>query len=114
MAPPRAPAGLSKPGSALWRKIAGEYPLSIWELEILEDACRTKDLITTLDGDIAISELKTVGSQEQEVLNDSIKERRMQASHLVKLLTTLKLPDAQQLAGTQSMVSLEISDSGPS
>lgn len=98
--PPRAPAGLARPGATLWKKIVAEHTLSVWELEILEGACRTKDLVTVLDGDIATSELKTMGSMDQEVLNDSIKERRMQESHLIKLLTQLRLPDAQQLAGT--------------
>lgn len=97
--PPRAPEGLSLPRKKLWKVILTEHKLAAWELEILEDACRTKDLIATLDGDIAISELKTTGFMDQEILNDSIKERRMQGAHLIKLSASLKLPDAQQIAG---------------
>lgn len=110
--PPRAPAGLALQGQKLWKKILTEHTLTSWELEILEGACRTKDLITTLDGDIATSELKTTGSMGQEILNDSVKERRMQEAHLIKLLTTLKLPDAVQLAGGKSKVRQAASSHG--
>lgn len=98
--PPRAPAGLQTEGKKLWKQVLTDHTLASWELEILEGACRTKDIMSVLDADIRASKLKTTGSMGQEILNDSVKERRMQEQHYIKLLTSLNLPNAAQLAAT--------------
>jgi len=87
----KAPAGLGKAGRAQWSAIAGSYELRPDEVTVLEDACRTSDMLEALteawvgDG----SPMTTKGSMGQLVIHPLIaemdKHRKSRASFLKQL-----------------------------
>lgn len=89
----KAPAGLSAPGQALWRSIAGKYELRADESAVLVDACRTSDMIDVLEKGLEGQPLMVKGSQGQEVINPLISELRQYRAARAALLRQLKLPD---------------------
>lgn len=95
MSKPKPPATLAESGKALWTKHVAEYTFRVDELAVLELACKTADMIATLD--VAWDELgkpfMTRGSMGQDVIHPLIGERRTQASQLATLLGKLKIPD---------------------
>ena len=92
MASPRAPSGLGRPGRALWRSIAGPYELKPDELRMLEDACRTADLVARLEDAAAQDGPIAAGSMGQPVINPALPELRQQRALLARLLADLALP----------------------
>jgi hypothetical protein len=98
MATPKAPVGLGKAGKAQWSSIAGSYKLRPDEFTVLEDVCRTADMILALseawveDG----SPMTAKGSTGQLVIHPLIGEIRSQRSARAALLRQLKLPDADE------------------
>ena len=102
MATLKAPVGLGKAGKAQWSAIAGAgttYLLRPDEITVLEDVCRTADMIEALvvawvkDG----SPMTTKGSMGQQVIHPLIGEIRTQRSARAALLRQLKLPDGDEV-----------------
>jgi hypothetical protein len=95
MSKAEAPNTLSDAGKTLWRKVVPAYTLRVDELAVLEAACKTADMIATLDKEwVALGRpFLTRGSMGQDVIHPLIGELRAQHSQLAKLLGILKLPD---------------------
>jgi hypothetical protein len=95
MSKPKAPATLADSGKALWVKHVADYEFRVDELAVLELACRTADMIATLDKewDALGKPFMTRGSMGQDVIHPLIGERRAQQSQMAALLGKLKIPD---------------------
>lgn len=95
MAAKSAPNGLDSAGTALWTAITAGYEFRPDELAVLEDACRTADIIAAMetawtdDG----RPMTTRGSQGQLVAHPLISELRQYRSARASLLRQLKLPE---------------------
>jgi hypothetical protein len=91
----RAPKSLSSAGKALWDGVVAKYDLRVDELAVLEAACKTADMIATLDKqwDELGKPFLTRGSMGQDVIHPLIGERRAQQAAQAALLGRLKLPD---------------------
>lgn len=85
------PRNLRAPGRHLWDAVTTDYELCADDLAVLEEACRTRDLITDLRAKVAENGLITASSQGERV-NPAIVEARQQALLFSKLLAALKLP----------------------
>lgn len=94
-AKPAPPESLEAAGAALWRDVVAKYTLRVDELAVLEAACKTADMIATLDKEWATlgKPFITRGSMGQDVIHPLIGERRTQQSALAALFRQLKLPD---------------------
>lgn len=92
MASPRAPAGLSRRGKGLWRDVVGIYDLRPDEIRMLEDACRTADLVEQMTAALKNASLTVCGSQGQPVINPLVQEIRQHRQVMRSLLIALKLP----------------------
>ena len=96
MTKPKAPAGLRAAGKAQWSAIVDKYDLRPDELTVLEDACRTTDMLAALaeaweaDG----SPMTTKGSMGQLVIHPLIAEMDKHRKSRAGFLRQLKLPDA--------------------
>jgi len=92
---PKPPASLDSAGKKLWVDVNAKYDLRVDELAVLEAACRTADMIATLDKewDALGKPFMTRGSMGQDVIHPLIGERRQQQAQLAALLGKLKLPD---------------------
>jgi hypothetical protein len=90
---PRAPAGLKKPGRALWRSIVREYELNPAEVATLAHACRLSDecarLEELLDG---APSLEVAGSQGQARVHPAVAELRAHRLAIKQLLAALGIP----------------------
>ena len=95
MSKSKPPASLDTAGKALWSDVTSKYDLRVDELSVLEHACKTADMIATLDKawDDLGKPFITRGSMGQDVIHPLIGERRAQQSQMAKLLGQLKLPD---------------------
>lgn len=95
MSKPKPPVSLEATGVTLWRDVVAKYDLRVDELAVLEAACKTADMIATLDKEwIALGRpFITRGSMGQDVIHPLIGERRTQQSALAALFRQLKLPD---------------------
>ena len=87
----RTPAGLQKPGKALWRRITAEFDLESDpdKAELLFQACRTADQIAELDEAAAEAPLTVKGSMGQPVISPFIAEARVQRGLLAQLLARM-------------------------
>jgi hypothetical protein len=94
MAARRAPSGLRGPGRALWRQVAADYELRPDEMVLLEQCCRSADLITRMESEAAAAGLTSAGSKGQPVINPVLAELRLQKIALARLMFQLGLPDA--------------------
>ena len=92
----RAPGGLGKAGKAQWASIAKSYTLRPDELTVLEDACRTSDMIAALAEAWAEagSPMTTKGSMGQLVIHPLIAEMDKHRKSRAQFLRQLALPDA--------------------
>ncbi|WP_436702394.1 hypothetical protein [Nocardioides sp. BYT-33-1] len=92
---PDPPDSLDDAGEKLWRDVVAKYELRVDELAVLEAACRTADMIATLDKEWTGlgKPFLTRGSMGQDVIHPLIGERRQQQAQLAALLGKLKLPD---------------------
>lgn len=95
MSKPNPPESLEAVGRALWRDVVAKYDLRVDELAVLEAACKTADMIATLDKEWAAlgKPFMTRGSMGQDVIHPLIGERRTQQAALARFLGILKLPD---------------------
>ena len=87
------PEGLDGPGADMWREVTGTYKLRFDERRVLEDACRTMNIIDRLQDALGDSGLTSRGSMGQEVINPIYTELRQQRSALNAMWRQLKLPD---------------------
>jgi hypothetical protein len=96
--PPKRPQRLKRRGKQLWDQLIQELD---WEdcpeqLVLLEDACRTADLIDKLQVVVdAATDLRVTGSKDQPVTLPEIPELRQQRAVLASLLRALQLPAAE-------------------
>jgi len=99
MAAPKAPAGLGRAGRAQWSKIAGSYKLRPDEFTVLEDVCRTADMITLLTEAwvAAESPMTTKGSMGQLVIHPLIAEMDKHRKSRAGFFKQLALPDADEV-----------------
>lgn len=97
------PAGLAEAGSALWFDVASRYKMRPDERAVLEDACRTTDMVAALDDAWAEDgrPMTTKGSMGQLVTHPLISELRQHRTARAALLRQLKLPDLDE-AGDES------------
>lgn len=95
MSKPKPPATLNAAGKALWIAVNAKYDLRVDEFAVLESACKTSDMIATLDKewDALGKPFLTRGSMGQDVIHPLIGERRAQQSSQAALFRQLKLPD---------------------
>jgi hypothetical protein len=95
MSKPQPPKSLETAGAKLWRDVVSKYDLRVDELAVLEAACKTTDMIATLDTEWANlgKPFMTRGSMGQDVIHPLIGERRTQQAALARLFAQLKLPD---------------------
>lgn len=95
MSKPKPPTSLSDAGKALWSSVVAKYDLRVDELAVLEAACKTADMIATLDKewDALGKPFLTRGSMGQDVIHPLIGERRAQQAAQAALFRQLKLPD---------------------
>jgi len=95
---PKAPVGLGKSGKAQWSSIAGSYKLRPDEFTVLEDVCRTSDMIAALDAAWAEDgrPMTTKGSMGQLVIHPLIAAIDKHRKSRVEFLQKLKLPDPDE------------------
>jgi hypothetical protein len=62
---PGRPAGLGLAGARLWRRVAAEFEMNPAELMLLEQACRTADVLTGIDEALDGEPLTVKGSMGQ-------------------------------------------------
>jgi hypothetical protein len=93
---PRSPAGLKARGKQLWRDIllVYEFPEAPEKVAILEEACRTADVVKRLQAVVdGAAEIRVKGSQGQPVAMPELMELRQYRALLVQLLKALGCPD---------------------
>lgn len=101
---PPVPAGMARTrGGRLWRDIVAEHDLRPDELRLLEDACRTADMVDRLEREVAKAPLTVAGSMGQPVPNPLIAEVRQQRAILAQLLRRLDLPDEPEAEQAKGM-----------
>ena len=66
---PRPPAGLDAAGKAFWRSVLAAYDLSQVEAVMLDQACKTVDLLEQVDAALADYGVVSSGSRGQPVPN---------------------------------------------
>jgi hypothetical protein len=96
---PEPPEGLGDPGVRLWTSIAGEFVLNAGELEILRQACRTSDEITSLEAELRASSLLVAGYSGQPRPNPLLKIIQDHRLLLRRLVDSLALPDEGEESG---------------
>lgn len=106
-AKPSPPTRLGVAGRGFWRRVTAAYEdLAPGELALLEQACRTLDVITDLEDRVVADGLTVEGSKEQLVLHPAIAETRLQRAQLSRLLDQLGLPaDEESVAAPSSPTS---------
>lgn len=92
----RVPAGLQKPGKALWRRITSEFDLQNDpdKAELLFQACKTADQIAELDEAATEAPLTVKGSMGQPVISPFIAEARVQRALLAQLLARMNFAES--------------------
>ena len=96
---PGPPEGLGEPGIRLWTSVAGEFVLNAGELEILRQACRTSDEITSLEAELRSSSLVVAGYAGQPRPNPLLKIIQDHRLLLRRLVDSLNLPDEDEEVG---------------
>ncbi|MGI1849271.1 hypothetical protein [Rhodococcus aetherivorans] len=97
---PRAPRGLGRRGKALWRDLhqTFDFTQDPHRQALIEDACRTADVIDRLQEAVDAHDLRVRGSQGQPVAAPELAELRQYRALLGQLLSRLALPDTEELA----------------
>jgi hypothetical protein len=96
---PEPPEGLGEPGVRLWTSVAASFVLNAGELEILRQACRTSDEITSLEAELRGSSLVVAGYAGQPRPNPLLKIIQDHRLLLRRLVDSLNLPDEDQESG---------------
>jgi hypothetical protein len=100
----KPPTGLGRGGAALWREIVKTHDLDATQRVQLEEACRAKDRLDTLDevlrGDadtwmrLAI-DVQSDGSTYELRITNALGKANETANLMKQLLAALRLPDKQ-------------------
>jgi hypothetical protein len=85
------PRGLAAAGRRLWDAVTTGYDLDAPELALLEEACKTRDLIAELRLKVAETG-PIIDSRQGPRVSPAAVEARQQAAVLVKLVASLGLP----------------------
>lgn len=93
-----APKGIGREGRRLWKAVTKDYKLRPDELIVLENACRTVDLIAEMQEAMTGEPLVTSGSKGQEREHPLLSELRQQRTFLTRALAQLRLPDVGGVA----------------
>ena len=96
---PEPPEGLGEPGIRLWTSVAATFVLNAGELEILRQACRTSDEITSLEAELRGSSLVVAGYSGQPRPNPLLKIIQDHRLLLRRLVDSLALPDEGEESG---------------
>lgn len=99
---PSVPRGLAKRGRRFWRTVVSAYQLRPDELILLENACKSIDLIDKLEAEMVGLPLTVKGSMGQEREHPLLSETRQQRAGLRQTLAQLKLPDQGGVAVNQN------------
>lgn len=87
----RTPVGLGAPGRRLWQAVTAEFEGTEHELALLEESCRTRDLLVSLRDQLDRDGLMLESSQGAR-LHPAVAELRQQRLALARLLATLGVP----------------------
>lgn len=95
---PRAPKGLKARGARLWRDLHAvfDFTQDPHRSAVIEDICRTIDLIDRLQREVDRGDIRVKGSQGQPVAAPEIPELRLQREALVRMLSRLDLPETAE------------------
>ncbi len=93
------PDGLGTAGRQLWDSVTASFVLGAGELEILRQACRTSDEITSLEAEWRGSSLVVAGYAGQPRPNPLLKIIQDHRLLLRRLADSLALPDDDQEHG---------------
>jgi hypothetical protein len=96
---PEPPDGLAKAGRQLWDSVAASFVLNAGEIEILRQACRTSDEITSLEAELRGSSLVVAGYSGQPRPNPLLKIIQDHRLLLRRLVDSLALPDEDEESG---------------
>lgn len=99
-----APPSLKERGGTLWSEIHSIYEFDAHETVMVEELCRTVDMIAALSDAIESDGVMLSGSQGQPVLNGAVAELRQQQQALARLLTVLNLGAAAGGVSLQSEI----------
>lgn len=91
----KVPRGFAASGRSLWRSVTERYELRVDEAKVLEEACRTADLVALIDAQLAVDGLVVAGSMGQPRPNPLLTELRGHRQLLARLLAQLAIPDAE-------------------
>ena len=96
--PTRPPRGLGRDGRALWRAIAGQVHgdglgLDARELELLESACRERDMLGSIQEALEDAPPTVKGAQGQLVAHPLLGEARRSRQTIATLLKAIGLED---------------------
>lgn len=91
----RRPRNLAAPGRKLWDAAVSSFEFAGHELAMLEEACRTRDVIALLDARVSEDGLMLASSQGQRV-HPALTESRHQRLTLARLLATLGIPPLEE------------------
>ena len=89
---PPAPTDLGKDGMALWGRLMDSYEFEVWELVVVELACKQRDVLALLEDAIRKDGIVSEGSQGQPRLSQLVGEARQTRLALSRLLGGLKMP----------------------
>jgi hypothetical protein len=93
--PHRAPPGLGKRGKKLWSAVVDEFGLDEHELALLEDACRTADLVQRLEDCLADGVMTDAYGGRVHPAAIEIRQQRLA---LARLLVALRVPTGDEEA----------------
>jgi hypothetical protein len=95
----KPPDDLETAGRRLWDSVAASFVLNAGELEILRQACRTSDEITSLEAELRGSSLVVAGYAGQPRPNPLLKIIQDHRLLLRRLVDSLALPDEGEESG---------------
>ena len=101
---PRAPTGLKTRGKRLWRELHSQFDFTAdpHRHALVEDVCRTADVIDRLQRIVDGEDLRVRGSQGQPVAAPEVAELRQYRALLGQLLTRLNLPETEEVADAKA------------
>ena len=95
----KPPDGLDAAGRRLWDSVTATFVLGAGEVEILRQACRTSDEITSLEAELRGSSLVVAGYAGQPRPNPLLKIIQDHRLLLRRLVDSLALPDEGEESG---------------
>lgn len=98
---PDPPAGLRRSGKALWRSVLRDYELEEHEHQLLREACRTVDLLDSLQ--VVLERDGVLSESSQGVrTHPAATELRQQRIAFARLLTALRIPTGEDAGREQA------------